>query len=279
MPELPEVETIARRLNRELTGCTVKDILMLKTGREFPVGKKFTAKLIGKKLRKIYRRAKLIVWEFQSDANRTPRTFSLITHLKMTGKLILIDRHYSPNKHDRIIFNFGSKYLLWSDMRTFGFMRIVSNSELADILNSYGPEPLELRPEEIAERIAVFKRSKIKSALMDQKILAGIGNIYADEALFAAGIHPARPTWTLNSQDLTGLARAIQKILRQSIKAQGTSFRDYVDAEGKKGGFKNKLKIYGKNGTPCPVCGTTIQRMTIAQRGTHYCPKCQPFTS
>ncbi len=271
MPELPEVETITRRLDHELAGQTVKDILVFKTGREFPAEAAFAKKLINKKLLKIYRRAKLIIWEFSNDTNLT-------THLKMTGKLVLIDKHYSPTKHDRMIFDFGRKRVLWSDMRTFGFMRIVSNRELEKILGSYGPEPLELKPEEIADRVSGFKRSKIKSALMDQKIIAGIGNIYADEALFDAHIHPSRPTWTLAKPDLVRLARSIQKILRRSIKVQGTSFRDYVNAEGKKGGFESKLKVYGKKGLPCPICATTIQKTTISQRGTHFCPKCQPKT-
>ncbi|MFA6446812.1 MAG: bifunctional DNA-formamidopyrimidine glycosylase/DNA-(apurinic or apyrimidinic site) lyase [Patescibacteria group bacterium] len=282
MPELPEVETITRRLDHELAGQTVKDILVFKTGREFPAGASFAKKLINKKLVKVYRRAKLIIWEFQSGFDRTRRTWdvgrrtNLVTHLKMTGKLVLIDKRYFPTKHDRMIFDFGNKRLLWSDMRTFGFMRIVSNRELVKILDSYGPEPLDLKSEEISKRISEFKRSKIKSALMDQKIIAGIGNIYADEALFDANINPSRPTWTLTKPELLRLARSIQKILRQSIKVQGTSFRDYVNAEGKKGGFENKLKVYGKKGLPCPVCATAIQKTTVSQRGTHFCPKCQP---
>lgn len=278
MPELPEVETIARRLDHEIAGQTVKRVLVFKTGREFPKGEAFAKRLIGKRLVRVYRRAKLIIWEFQSGSSRTRGTF-LMTHLKMTGKLVLIDKHYSPTKHDRMIFDFGRKRLLWSDMRTFGFMRIVSDRELGKILDSYGPEPLELKPKEIAKRLSEFKRSKIKSALMDQKIIAGIGNIYADEALFDAGINPTRPTWTLAKSDLLRLARSIQKILRQSIKMQGTSFRDYVNAEGKKGGFESKLKVYGKKGLPCPVCATAIQKTTVSQRGTHFCPKCQPKTS
>jgi len=280
MPELPEVETIARQLDSALRGRTIKSVTLLKTGREAPTGKKFTACLEGKKIQRVVRRAKLLIWEFTDGS-------AVLAHLKMTGRFVFADKTYQPAKHDRAIFEFVGAHamrpgraahapaLVWSDIRQFGFMRCVSKEEKEKTLAAYGPEPLEASVEDLAARLEKPKTRKIKSALLDQATLAGIGNIYADEALFRAGIRPTRRLANLTRQDRLRLAREIKILLKESIRLRGTSASDYVDASGAKGSFEKHLRVYGRGGEKCLVCGRPIKRMVLNQRGTHYCPRCQ----
>ncbi len=276
MPELPEVETITRQLDEALAGKRIESVELLRFGREEPVGKKFVACLTGKKIKKIERRAKLVVWRFADGS-------VMFTHLKMTGRLVLADKGIKPGKHDRAIFGFsvrGTKnaardVLVWSDVRQFGFMKCLSADEARKVLDAYGPEPLEISVKEFADRLLKPKTRKVKVALMDQSTIAGIGNIYADEALFRAGIRPTRPLGKLTAKERSEIAKQVQKLLKLSIKHRGTSANDYVDASGKQGNFLKLLQVYGKGGEKCVKCGTPIKRIVIGQRGTHYCPRCQ----
>ncbi|MFA6099735.1 MAG: bifunctional DNA-formamidopyrimidine glycosylase/DNA-(apurinic or apyrimidinic site) lyase [Patescibacteria group bacterium] len=268
MPELPEVETIRRQLDAKLKGQIIKSVRILKTGRETPPGQAFAKAITGKKIKMIDRRAKLIVWRFTDGSGIT-------THLKLTGTVILVDKNYKPAKHDRMIFQIGSHYLVWADVRQFGRMSYLSHEALEKKLSEFGPEPLTLKPIQIAE---LFKRPvtrNVKSALFDQTTLAGVGNIYADESLFRAKIKPTRRLGSLTADDRLRLAKAIQAVLKQAIKLKGTSAQDYVDAHGQEGKFEKFLNVYQRKSLPCKVCGTPIVRTVVAQRGTHYCPSCQ----
>lgn len=268
MPELPEVETIRRQLDAKLKGQTIKSVQILKTGRETPHGQAFAKAITGKIIKMIDRRAKLLLWRFTDGS-------AIATHLKLTGTVILVDKKYQPTKHDRMIFQIGPHRLAWGDMRQFGTMTYYSPEALEKKLSEYGPEPLTLKPIQIAE---LFKRPvtrNVKSALFDQTTLAGIGNIYADESLFRAKIKPTKRLGSLTANDRLRLAKAIQQVLKEAIKLRGTSAQDYVDAYGQEGKFEKFLNVYQRKGLPCKVCGTPIIRTVVAQRGTHYCPNCQ----
>lgn len=283
MPELPEVETIRRQLDKKLHGLTIKSVRLLRSGREFPKGKKFVAAVQGKTVEEIARRAKLLVWRFTDGS-------ALIAHLKMTGRFVFVGPDWKPGKHDSAVFEFvGARAkrpgqalgpartrLVWSDVRKFGFVRYVPNSaELAGVMACYGPEPLEARAEELADRLKKPKTRMVKAALLDQETIAGVGNIYADEALHRAKIRPTRRLASLTAQERLAIAKEIQKVLCESIDQGGTSANDYVDASGDKGGFLDFLRVYGRTGEKCRDCGTAIKRVLVGQRSTHYCPKCQ----
>lgn len=268
MPELPEVETICRQLNTKLPGHIIKCVTILISGREQPAGHKLIDILTHKKIQSVSRRAKLIIWNF-SDGT------SLVTHLKMTGSQILIDKKYKPKKHDRIIFDIGPHRVVWADIRKFGHMNYLDKTELEKQLGKFGPEPLEITPEQIADLFMTPKTRSLKSALLNQQVIAGIGNIYADESLFRAGLRPTRKLGSLSAQDRISLAKAIQKVLKEAIVYKGTSAQNYYDANGQKGDFVKRLNVYGRKNLPCKKCGSPIVRIVVAQRGTHYCAKCQ----
>lgn len=268
MPELPEVETIRRQLNAKLKNQTIKSVRILKTGRETPHGQAFVKAVTGKKIKMIDRRAKLLIWRFTDGS-------SVTIHLKLTGRVILVDKKYQPGKHDRMVFEIGPNRLIWSDMRQFGTINFLSNEALEKKLSEYGPEPLEIKSEQLAALFKSPKTRNVKSALLNQEVLAGVGNIYADEALFRSKIRPTRKLGSLTADDRLKLAKAVQEVLKQAIELKGTSSQDYLDAYGQEGKFEKVLRVYQRKGLPCKVCGTPIVRTVVAQRGTHYCPNCQ----
>ncbi|MBI5654751.1 bifunctional DNA-formamidopyrimidine glycosylase/DNA-(apurinic or apyrimidinic site) lyase [Candidatus Uhrbacteria bacterium] len=282
MPELPEVETIRRQLDAKLHGKTVTKVTLFRSGREFPKGKKFVVTIAGKKIKSISRRAKLLVWNFTDGT-------AMLAHLKMTGRFVFVDGKYEPKKHDSAMFCFvgahamrpgrvahaRTEYLVWSDVRKFGFVKFVQAPELKSVLACYGPEPLEARAEELADRLKTPKTRMVKVALLNQEVIAGVGNIYADEALHRAKIRPTRRLGSLTREERLKLGKEIQKVLCESIELGGTSANDYVDASGRKGKFLDFLRVYGRKGEECRDCGTPIKRIVIGQRSTHYCPTCQ----
>ncbi len=279
MPELPEVETVRRQLHEKLCGMKVADVCLLQTGRERPVGNAFATRIIGKKIDSIQRRAKLLVWRF-SDGE------AMTAHLKMTGRFVFVGDKYVPQKHDRMIFNFvGARSprpgrhegirVVWSDIRKFGFVNLVSGKELEEILSAYGPEPLENLIEILAERFIVPKTRVVKAALLNQTVIAGVGNIYADEALHRAGIRPTRRLGQIKTDERFRLVQEIKNVLSESVAQQGTSANDYVDTRGEKGGFLGLLRVYGREGEPCTTCNMPIKKIVLNQRGTHYCERCQ----
>ena len=273
MPELPEVETVRRQLDERLHGAQIISVQIFQSGREFPSGKKFVQELIGKQILRIERRAKLLLWDF-SDGS------AMSAHLKMTGRFVFVKENVKPGKHDRILFQVkhpkqGMQYVMWSDVRKFGYVKMLSATEREAIVSEYGPEPLVASAEELAERLVLPKTRKVKVALLNQGVIAGIGNIYADEALHRAGILPMRLLGKISAIERVLLATRIKEVLAESIAQQGTSANDYVDTRGEKGGFLDFLRVYGREGEACRNCAESISKIVLNQRGTHFCRMCQ----
>lgn len=273
MPELPEVETVRRQLDERLQGLRLSSVRIFQSGREFPVGEIFVEKIVGHRLVHVHRRAKLLLWDFEDG-------LTLIAHLKMTGRFVFVDEKTKPGKHDRILFVFSDEkkkdvFVMWSDVRKFGFVKLIHAKEREEILSQYGPEPLENSEEELAKRFELPKTRNVKAALLNQEVVAGVGNIYADEALYRAGILPTRILGKMTSLDRLELAKQVKTVLVESIAQQGTSANDYVDTRGEKGGFLELLRVYGREGEACQICKTPISKIVLNQRGTHFCARCQ----
>lgn len=292
MPELPEVETIKRGLSDKIVGKKIADI-EIRNAKSFQGDKLL---VIGYKVIGIERRAKLIRIELSNN-------LSLLFHLKMTGQLVyrqdtrnkiqetnkkieFAGGHPShdwhavlPNTHTRIIFTFDDKSkLFFNDLRKFGWCKVLTPQAIEALDKEYGIEPFssDFTVSNIVVRTNKLGNRNIKQFLTDQKIIAGIGNIYADESLFDAGIMPTRKIKDIKLSEWTKIRASILKILKLAIKYGGTTDSDYVNAEGKKGGMQDHLKVYHRTGKPCAGnCGSKIKRITIGGRGTHYCPKCQ----
>ena len=273
MPELPEVETVRQQLHEQLRGFHITHIDIWKRGREFPRGSQFIEALVGKRIRAVERRAKLLMWRFDDDS-------TLIAHLKMTGRFVFVETPYAPQKHDRIRFDLQDplgerKTVIWADIRQFGFVKVITEKERQEILNSYGPEPLEHSAAELTAFIPANTGRSIKSVLLDQTVIAGLGNIYADEACHRAKILPTRPAQDITRPERLRLMQCAQEVLRESLARKGTSANNYVDTKGERGSFVEILRVYGRGGEPCLVCKTPIEKITHVQRGTHFCPTCQ----
>lgn len=276
MPELPEVETVRRQLEAALVGGVIRAVDVWQSDKEQPKGESFCRVLIGKTIYSIERRGKLLLWRFLDDA--------LAIHLKMTGKLLLrADRPLGDqrHKHDRLAFAVERDdkivYLVWNDVRRFGYLKYLANLECIErIVSEYGLEPLVTPVEALAEALDSKSDRSVKATLLDQSVIAGVGNIYADEACFAAGIHPARRLKSLALGERQALAAAIRDVLERSLALQGTSAHTYVDTRGEKGSFVGKLQVYGRTGKPCVRCGAPIVKSVLAGRGTHTCLRCQP---
>lgn len=244
MPELPEVETIRRQLAKKIIG----------------------KKLDGRKITNVRRRAKILIFDFNDGT-------SLIFHLKLTGQLIFNGK---PSPYTRKVFNFDDGLrLIFNDARKFGWWKEVK--ETKTIEEKFGIEALEINSKIF--KALLFKRpnAKIKPLLMDQKFIAGIGNIYSDEILFAAKVHPLRRAKTLNKKEIGDILKNIRKILEKAIKRHGSSVKDYFDAYGEKGDYAKYHKVYQKEGEKCLRCGAIIKRLKINGRSAHFCPTCQPL--
>ncbi|MEK7503455.1 MAG: DNA-formamidopyrimidine glycosylase [Patescibacteria group bacterium] len=242
MPELPEVETIRRQLRKKIVG----------------------KKLDNKKIVGVRRRAKILIIDFNDGS-------SLLFHLKLTGQLIF---NGEKGPYTRQIFKFSDgTQLIFNDVRKFGWWKYIKSSK--DIEKTFGPEALETSLNVFQDILQKRPNAKIKPLLMDQKFIAGIGNIYSDEILFAAKVQPLRRVKTLTSGEIKAIWSNIGKILKEAIKNRGTSERDYVDALGKKGDYLKYLKVYRKEGQKCPRCGGTVKRIKIGSRSAHFCPRCQ----
>ena len=267
MPELPEVETIVRALQANV-GASIKnieirrkDILRLE---EFP-----TAELHGRTIKNIRRRGKFLIFELGSDLN-------LIFHLGMSGRFYMQAATEEPvEKHIHVIMNLNNGIsLIYQDPRRFGGVWLVRDRER--FFSNMGREPLSSGFTAVyLEGILKQRKAPVKNLLLNQHLISGIGNIYADESLFTAGIRPDRPAASLSRQEIKKLHRSIRKVLRQGIKLRGTTFRDYRDAFNESGGFQDYLKVYGRQNQPCQQCGKLIQRIRIAGRSTHFCTNCQ----
>jgi len=273
MPELPEVETIKRDLEEKIKEKRVKKVIV-KDGKciKIPAPAEFIKRTEGKVFREIQRRGKFLIIELDSlDA--------LIIHLKLTGQLIYFPKEGEELNYTRLMFIFyDHTQLNFADMRRFGSIWLIPQHKFSLIpsLANLGPEPLEdeFTLEKFKELVK-GARGKIKSLLMDQSFIAGIGNVYSQEALFLAGIHPERKSSKLFDEEIRSLYNNLRKILQEAIYHRGSSVNNYVDLAGKKGNYEPHLNIYGREGQSCPRCGANIRRITISGRGTYFCPKCQ----
>lgn len=292
MPELPEVETIVQDLKKELTGLKVRNFTLLnqKSGLKNPTINYELAEFNGliekQRIIDVRRRAKHILIVLENGL--------VAIHLKMTGQLIYENKakhevfvgghpimgvgRELPNKFSRAVFALSdNSNLYFNDVRRFGWIRYFTAVEWQAESAKSGLEPLEKEFTLQAFTGALKHGSKrtIKQAVMDSKLIVGVGNIYADESLFAAGIAPMRLAGSLSESEVKKLWQAIPKILKLSIKNRGTSFNDYVDAKGSRGNFVNLLKVYGRGGQPCANCRRELQKTRIGGRGTVYCEQCQ----
>ena len=264
MPELPEVETIARKLEPALIGKTIKgaDLRWSRTLAS-PSPKKFKEQIKGQRIREVTRRAKFFILRL-SD-------FSLLVHLRMSGDLFVKNSTTEPEKHDRLVLQLsGNRSLVFNDTRKFG--RVWLTADPQEVLGKLGPEPLgrEFTPQWLYTSLQKRHR-RLKPLLLDQTFLAGLGNIYTDEALHIAKLHPLGMSDSLSEDQARALYEAIRKVLREGIRRNGASI-DWVYRGGE---FQNYFRVYDREGKPCHVCGTQIERLVIGQRSTHICPTCQ----
>jgi formamidopyrimidine-DNA glycosylase len=328
MPELPEVETIVRGLNKLIIGKVIKSATS-DSPKSFPNTPADVEQfLIGAKIIAIHRRAKVLLIDLDND-------HSLVIHLKMTGQLVFIDNqpiHKSrivpsqnglapgltrapasgqtraaevlprkdstnelrfgaghpndsligklPDRSTRVILEFAdSSHLYFNDQRKFGWMKLLPTLEVPniDFMKKVGPEPLETSflPEEFAARFKRRAKTSIKAALLDQTVIAGVGNIYADESLWGAKIHPNRLVGSITSDEFHRLYTELRSVMNTAIEKGGSTDKNYVNAEGKRGSYLSFARVFRREGKPCPRCGTTIIKFKAAGRGTHICPYCQ----
>jgi formamidopyrimidine-DNA glycosylase len=268
MPELPEVETIVRDLRKNVTGSEIKAVRFLNNS-VWRNAKPESRTLIGRKIEEVGRKGKHIL--IHLSGGRT-----LVVHLKMTGRLTYEGGGSPVAKHTHLILILNGGEMRFNDIRRFGYLDLAKSSQLDDMdyLRQLGPDPLMISEQEFTE-IVRGRRKMIKALLLDQNVVSGLGNIYSDEALFAAGIYPARVSSRISKVRAGRLHHVIVKVLKAAIRARGSSVDDYVDGSGKRGSFQNYLKVYGRGGEPCVKCGTTIKRRVIGSRSAHFCPRCQ----
>jgi len=287
MPELPEVETVRRGLSEliidKAIAAAVNDAAKSFPNTQTDV-KQF---MIGAKVTAIRRRAKVLMIDLSTD-------YSLVIHLKMTGQLVYVgtkDRFGAghpndslvnalPDKSTRVTIGFDDdSQLFFNDQRKFGWVKLMPTLEIPNLpfMKKVGPEPLEAEftPQQFRDRFTRRARTNIKAALLDQSVVAGVGNIYADEALWGAKIHPTRLTGSITDDEFKALYTELREVMNLSIEKGGSSNRNYVNAEGKRGSYMDFARVFRREGLPCPRCGTTIEKSRVAGRGTHVCPFCQ----
>jgi formamidopyrimidine-DNA glycosylase len=260
MPELPEVETVVRSLRPHLAGKRILAVTF--TSRRLTPGNRarLAERLAGRRIESIGRRGKFILVALDQG--------TLTIHLGMTGKLLVSG---AAGEHTHAVFTLDDGVLLYDDPRQFG--SIEWSAEGSPRVARLGPEPLEISFEEFRERLR--RRARLKALLLNQSFLAGLGNIYADESLFAAGIHPLAVAGRLSRRRAERLYTAIRSVLTHAIELGGSSISDYVNAEGERGWFQMEHRVYGREGEPCATCGGAVRKILAAQRGTHFCPRCQ----
>lgn len=278
MPELPEVETVRRGLVPRLVGHRIVRLLQRRRDLRIPLPAKFAARVEGRTVRAIDRRAKYLLIRLDDD-------ITLITHLGMSGRMVLHDARSAAkqpfDRHDHVVIDTDEGWQIrFNDARRFGLMLLVRNEKLAGhkLFKGLGPEPLdrEFDGAALAARLK-GRRTPIKAALLDQKTLVGVGNIYACEALFLAGISPRRSAHTVQGERAERLAAAIKEVLSRAIEDGGSTLRDHVQPDGELGYFQTRFSVYDREGANCPTrsCGGTVRRLVQSGRSTFYCAHCQ----
>jgi len=280
VPELPEIEVLRRSLEPHLVGDRVVSADVREPRLRERVRPRELAALSGLAVRALGRRSKYLLIHLESPSS-PPRT--LVVHLGMSGRLTLADRSAPAEPHEHVVLHLASgRTLRFRDPRRFGLLRVVPTDRLArdPHFADLGLEPLAAEPAgDLAgaalARAARGRRGPVKSFLMDASVVVGVGNIYATESLFRAGIHPRRSVARLSQGRWDRLAEAVVAVLRQAIAQGGTTLNDFADGEGRSGYFQVSLSAYGREGEPCPACGTPIRRIVQSGRSTYYCPSCQ----
>lgn len=274
MPELPEVETVRQGLERRVLGRTISDVRVVSPHVVRGDPGRFQRGIEGARVSSLRRKGKTLALELAFADSRAPEY--LLIRLGMTGQLVVArhDATVLPHTHVRMALDAGDEELRYRDPRRFGMLRYCTAREAEKVFGSLGPDALEMTESEFESAIS-GRRGAVKSWLLNQHVLAGLGNIYADEALFEAQIHPETPAGRIPKPARLRLYNAIQGVLRHAVSLQGTSFRDYIDIEGRQGAFEPLLRAYHRTGEPCPRCGATIRKVTISGRSSHFCPRCQ----
>lgn len=287
MPELPEVETVRRGLTELIISKAIKSVTH-DTQKSFPNSSDDVATFfIGASIIDIRRRAKVLIIDLSTD-------YSLLIHLKMTGQLVFVNPttrfgagHPNdslvgqlPDKSTRVTIEFDdNSNLFFNDQRKFGWIKLLPTIEIPniDFMKKVGPEPLatDFTSGDFAKRFSRRKKTSIKAALLDQSVVAGVGNIYADESLWGAKVHPSRRVESVTSAEFDRLYSELRAVMNLAIEKGGSSNHTYVNAEGKKGSYMDFARAFRREGLPCPRCGTTIEKLRVAGRGTHICPHCQ----
>lgn len=271
MPELPEVETIARGLNKRVAGDVIDSVWL--GSKPEPLkspAAEIAATLQSKKISAVRRVGKHIVFDLAPNGSSEPSgAAQWIVHLGMTGSMQVCSPDAERQKHTHAVVGLASgRELRFVDPRRFGRLSVFKKFEAP------GQEPLQIAPEDFA-KLFRGRKTPIKSALLNQKLLSGVGNIYADESLFRAKVRPRRQAASLTRAELALLHKGLRRVLQEAIRAGGSSVSDYVDADGEEGFFQLRHRVYGREGKPCLVCKTPIKRIVLSGRSGHYCPKCQ----
>lgn len=299
MPELPEVETVKRGLHKLIISKQIKSVTF-DNQKSFPNSSSDIEEfLIGSKITNVRRRAKVLMIDLSSK-------YTLVIHLKMTGQLVFVNYPKPPitansvrfggghptdslvdnlpDKSTRVTITFkDDSHLFFNDQRKFGWIRLMPTLEVPniDFMKRVGPEPLEadFTTEEFIERFKRRPNTTIKSALLDQSVIAGVGNIYTDESLWGASIHPKRLVNSLTRTELNKLYKEVRYVMNFSIEKGGSTNRNYVNAEGKKGSYMDFARVFRREGLNCPRCNSEIIKIKVASRGTHICPNCQKYSN
>ncbi len=271
MPELPEVENIVRALRPQVIGKVICRVELFDLRfQENSTPSVLRATLVSQTISQIQRRGKFIIFILSNG-------WQLTTHLRMTGRYLYFPRQETPDKHTRLVISFADgSQLHYHDLRGFGRLALYPPGVKIEALEKLGVEPLgpDFTPQYLQKKVGQ-RNTAIKQLLLNQTVIAGIGNIYAAEILFAAAVSPFKPANQLKPADFKRLVQATRQILSKAIQCLGTTFSDYRTPDGEKGNFQECLQVYGRSGQPCPRCNTPIQRVTQAQRGTFFCPRCQ----
>jgi formamidopyrimidine-DNA glycosylase len=274
MPELPEVETVLRGLRKRAQGRRIVEIEVLHAGIIAGDVEHFISQIEGKVAIAVRRKGKVLAVELAGVKRSEPAY--LVLRLGMTGQVTIqpVDAPLESHTHVRMLFEGRKEELRFRDVRRFGRLRCSTREELDAMLKSLGPDAQQATEKEFLFAMR-GRRGAIKSWLLNQQGVSGLGNIYADEALFEAGIHPLAQPDRVSPASARRLYRAVQKVLKRAVNLQGTTFRDYIDIEGRPGNYLQRLRVYQKTGEPCPRCGASIRRTVIAGRSSHFCPQCQ----
>ena len=269
MPELPEVETVRRGLAASVTGRRIATVKVHDRRLRKPLARDFAASLVGRRIERVRRRAKYLLLDLDDAA-------TWLVHLGMTGTMVVVPHDDAHRTHTHVVVGLDDgRSIRFHDPRRFGLMRVAAAERLAE-LATLGPEPLE--PEFSAEflhGVARRQRRAVKSLLMDQQVVAGLGNIYVNEILFGAGVRPSRRTSRLTRADAARIVAETNRVLREAITLRGSSISDYRDERGEPGAFQHTFRVYERDGEPCPRCSGPIRRRVIVGRSSYFCPRCQ----